>query len=884
MKFLSVCSGIEAASVAWQPLGWKAVAFSEIEPFPCSLLKHHYPDTPNLGDMTKYKDWPDDLSIDLLCGGTPCQSFSVAGLRKGLDDPRGNLMLTFGAIAAKYKPKWIMWENVPGVVSSNGGQDFTSFLDMLEELGYICDIEILDAQYFGVAQRRRRVFVCGQHRDDLLSQKTDSSALTITQCLQEILQTILTEGCSKLGNAPGSSALPMHSRDGATRRMRLFGLDGESECWPMLRENLIAAFQRYQQEQKQSAAPLGEPEKEPMPGGQLTASSAESLFTLTEQSLKSALDEAFEVMRLFTTLTPTSPITQAQIYTCSRAALLIAKLTLLLNQSSPAFWNSALSSLTVIEEYTNYARSTNSDLFGDVERVQAWSDFIEQAEHTNDALLDIGIECAGEIFPLPACLQGHPAPRRQAGKGAAAGTVRSTDGGSDVDHGCAGHLVSGTLTVGGKGSGSATQQDAEAGMLVTTHTLRGEGFDASEDVTGRGTPLVPVCAEVGMTLTSGGNGARGRMDPVNTDLVVIPHVPCIAFPERMSGTQCASTENLAPSMGAANPTAVAFNMHKSGNAASSLGVSEDRTDCLRAFEKSPFAVQPAAGMQVRRLTPEECEALQGFPEVKKNVKIRVCFDHQNPSVPAETQCPKSPNNARSAGRAESLQSASVVAPNSRKSHQTGIGPVAVNVRIDLGRMHLQLHSAGKLLLSASLAESQSRYPLFTQLGNIAQELAKVLASLERTATAGRAASHPHINPSLAQPNGSPFVELSGQEIDAFANDAETFTAKASAFTKSITSQAGQSSLSCSETLETLCCFATAAISSCIQEKTNWASSYEISVEVAQGYTAVPHRGKPAADGPRYKSLGNSWAVPNVRWIGQRIDAVSQIIESQKKAA
>lgn len=161
MRFLSVCSGIEAASGAWNPIGWKAVAFSEIEAFPCAVLAHHYPDTPNLGDMTKYKDWPDDLSIDLLCGGTPCQSFSVAGLRKGLDDPRGNLMLTFGAIAAKYRPQWLVWENVPGVLSSNGGRDFGSFLGMLGQLGYGFAYRVLDAQYFGVAQRRRRVFVVG---------------------------------------------------------------------------------------------------------------------------------------------------------------------------------------------------------------------------------------------------------------------------------------------------------------------------------------------------------------------------------------------------------------------------------------------------------------------------------------------------------------------------------------------------------------------------------------------------------------------------------------------------------------------------------------------------------------------------------------------------
>lgn len=160
MRFLSVCSGIEAASVAWHPLGWEPVAFSEIEPFPCAVLTHHYPNTPNCGDMTKFKDWP-DATVDLLCGGTPCQSFSVAGLRKGLDDPRGNLMLTFGAIASKYRPRWLVWENVPGVLSSNGGRDFGTFLGMLGQLGYGFAYRVLDAQYFGVAQRRRRVFVVG---------------------------------------------------------------------------------------------------------------------------------------------------------------------------------------------------------------------------------------------------------------------------------------------------------------------------------------------------------------------------------------------------------------------------------------------------------------------------------------------------------------------------------------------------------------------------------------------------------------------------------------------------------------------------------------------------------------------------------------------------
>jgi DNA (cytosine-5)-methyltransferase 1 len=160
VRYGSVCSGIEAATTAWHSLGWKPAWFSEIEPFPSAVLKHHYPTVPNYGDMTKFEGWPNE-PIDLLVGGTPCQSFSVAGLRKGLADPRGNLMLTYLAIAQRHRPRWLVWENVPGVLSSNGGRDFGTFLGALGELGYGFAYRVLDAQWFGVAQRRRRVFVVG---------------------------------------------------------------------------------------------------------------------------------------------------------------------------------------------------------------------------------------------------------------------------------------------------------------------------------------------------------------------------------------------------------------------------------------------------------------------------------------------------------------------------------------------------------------------------------------------------------------------------------------------------------------------------------------------------------------------------------------------------
>ena len=196
MRYLSVCSGIEAVSVAWHPLGWQPAMFAEIDPFCCWLLHSRYRasrpihmpsphDAPtrkevkqraaairnvvalpadgavvNAGDFTKIG--ADDVgTIDLLAGGTPCQSFSVAGKRAGLDDPRGNLTIEFARLAGRLRPLWLVWENVPGVLSIDDGRTFGAFLGMLVELGYGVAYRVLNAQHFGVPQRRRRVFVVG---------------------------------------------------------------------------------------------------------------------------------------------------------------------------------------------------------------------------------------------------------------------------------------------------------------------------------------------------------------------------------------------------------------------------------------------------------------------------------------------------------------------------------------------------------------------------------------------------------------------------------------------------------------------------------------------------------------------------------------------------
>jgi DNA (cytosine-5)-methyltransferase 1 len=361
MIFGSVCSGIEAASVAWHPLGWRAAFLSDIEAFPRAVLAHHYPDVPLRGDFTQIQAGEHE-PIGLLVGGTPCQSFSVAGLRGGMDDDRGNLALEFLRLADRLRPQWLVWENVPGVLSSNGGRDFGSILGGMGELGYGVAYRVLDAQFFGVAQRRRRVFVVGYLGD-----------------------------------------------------------------W------------------RRAAAVLFERD----------------------------------------------------------------------------------------------------------------------------------------------CLSGNPSPRRKAREGASGsvGVGASGDGLSTFS----GHVPEISPALKARDyKGPSSDGDGDGAPLIA-HTLKGEGFDASEDGTGRGTPIVPVAFQPG-------NLRQGAGAP-----------PSEAVFPTLKSDHGRGLSDQHPHV------AVAFNMHKSGNEVSSLGVSEDRTDCLRAFEKSPFAImQPASS--VRRLTPRECERLQGFPD------------------------------------------------------------------------------------------------------------------------------------------------------------------------------------------------------------------------------------------------------------------------------
>jgi len=274
--------------------------------------------------------------------------------------------------------------------------------------------------------------------------------------------------------------------------------------------------------------------------------------------------------------------------------------------------------------------------------------------------------------------------------------------------------------------------------------------------------------------------------------------------------------------------------------------------------KSPQgAVQESVGtvlqaMQVRRLTPVECERLQGFPDIKKNYTIQVCRE------------------AEKTVNAPSAEQSSAAPSHDQSKH------AVVHVQINLERQEVRLLSPERLSLCASTAASQNSSRRLMQGADIAHLVALMTPHLDRLTGVGKAASQASTTGFSLHQSGSRSVQLSGQEIDALASDADKFTKTVSDCLKSITSEAGQSSQNYEQSVQTLCCCVVAAINSFIPAGTFPEISFVLSIETSIGYTAIPWRKKPASecpDGPRYKALGNSWAVPVARWIGERINKV-----------
>jgi len=268
LKYLSICSGIEAATVAWHGFGWEPIAFSEIDKFPSAVLTAHYPDVPNLGDMTAYTEWPEEMlgEVDILVGGTPCQAFSVAGKRESLGDDRGNLSLVFCNLYHRINeirrangrpPAIVVWENVPGVLSTkdNAFGCFISGIMGLDEAiepekgkwhkagffsgeAFRVGYRVLDAQYFGVAQRRRRVFLVAVPRELIESLGERACPSEILSLRESMLGDPPTRGAAWQGFARATEASLTSSGRGVERPGESRGQDDVVVSCPAMARTL----------------------------------------------------------------------------------------------------------------------------------------------------------------------------------------------------------------------------------------------------------------------------------------------------------------------------------------------------------------------------------------------------------------------------------------------------------------------------------------------------------------------------------------------------------------------------------------------------------------------------------------------------------------------
>jgi DNA-cytosine methyltransferase len=893
VKYLSVFSGIEAATMAWHGLGWEPVGFAEIDPFPAAVLEHHYPDIPNYGDVTKYKEWDiEPGSIDILVGGSPCQAFSIAGLRKGLDDPRGNLMLTYGAIAGHFKPRWIVWENVPGVLSTNNGDDFRSFLDMLEELGYVCDIEILDAQWHGLAQRRRRVFVCGIQAKHILKLTTNTSLKTIMQFLSELSQKILAVANHQYNEGPEDLEYIEKLNNGIRRRMKLFGLLSEKSSLKTLLKNLDVAVGSLLADQKNLDLVIGGKVADFMRADLLMDLQMESQSTHIVEWLKNLLEESLKVAKSYITSTQTRKITESEIYTFSKLVLLIGRLIYLLKDTSLNLWSAALSNLTAMKEYTNYARQTSSELFGDMERNEYWVNFIGEAQQTIDSYSDIRVSNFGEVFSITESLRGDSPPSRKAGKGIT-------------------HDIAPSLTASGRGTERTGDTRGQDAVVAVAHTLRGEGFDASEDGTGRGTPLIAQPYEVGNWPAEVGSclnanfgekqGLENQHINQGAPLFTLSPIPITDKATRHSGKSGKGSGN---GLGIREPgdpvpqpytvgNCLTQRMHKGINST----LNEGQTSVISSY--APSEVGPSMGAsgppysrtgnervetealaitshKVRRLTPRECERLQGFPDVENYDIIHLWSENQKKSVNVETQSLKRPKCAGNVEKTGLSEYAQYVAQSLDTKHQQIKKPVALNVRINLEGKMLEILSQKKSRLNVNTVVKQDSYRHHIPIENFALLNAIILIMSEKITQIGKAASLDNRYLFTHQKNGKKCVHLSGQEISENAKNVEKFIAEQIKSTKYTTSRDGLIHQNQEWIKKIWFSFVINVISGFIPEKIQKESFFTIKISIRQGYTQIPWRGKDpenCPDGPRYKALGNSMAVNVMQWIGQRIQNV-----------
>lgn len=656
MKYLSLCSGIEAATVAWHKLGWKAFGFSEIEAFPSAVLKHHWPEVPNLGDMTKFADWQNLHEVDLLVGGTPCQSWSNAGLKKGKNDPRGQLTFCFLEIIGLVQPKWVVWENVPGILSDKSGA-FVEFLDEILRLGYYLNCDILDAQFFLLPQRRRRIFLACQRADILMRQKTNTSATIGATMFAGILHDILDAHLAEFAKERVNSGVKCESvAAGLPRKTKPFAAHGE-ELLNLWLTNCAEAWLSVANEPRYSESEVGDgtnTETDSKTNGATwsldsylgrTDQTAGELFLNTSESLKKCLADLFVKANAYTTSTESRVITDLPISLYVNLLLIIENFTRHSATSCPHSLKAESLILTTIQKAITYARQSNRKILPDAPIYGFWADFTRQAERHCSPFASSGINHFCKVLPISKSVRRDIAPSRETGQaatgdtgtgftpssfgayGEGVGTLRSSGG--DLGGGSETLAVCNKQRIGEYGEGDIASTVAD-GEIARSLTARHDSSPCAD----RGQNMVAI--QGALINRKPENGPQGSGHDESGVMYTLTKTDVHAVAYGFNGDQSAKTRSMgereeqAPTLRSDGPahvaTAFAFDGYDQTLFDTSQTIRSDKSD-------GDHVGMVQSNFQVRRLSTVECHRLQGFHDDHCKIPRR--------GKPAE-ECPDSP--------------------------------------------------------------------------------------------------------------------------------------------------------------------------------------------------------------------------------------------------
>ena len=559
----SVCSGVGGFELGLHRADprFDVQWMCEYVPQRQKVLRRHWPNVPVYPDIAGLSA-ENVAPIDMLVGGTPCQDLSVAGKRKGFEGERSGLFHHYIRLLEELQPRWAIWENVPGLLSSDDGRDFPLAMDAFQSAGYVPEANILNSQDFGVPQRRKRVFVVCLNASLGRKRKTPHSLAMLTQVIIELLLLLLDGPGEPASTAPnGLASISPGSVDGLRRRMTLFDAT-TPRGWLQLLDDWAAILQPSVIEPTGISGSPSDPNAQGMSIG---------------RSLPETWADLFQTAHTSITSMATTTTTEEQTFSCAETLLIIAESIIPSLACSPSSWNEASSGLTATEGVISYARQAASSLFGDMERVPLWLELAERAEDANLALLGAGGAMRREVLPVAASGEGDPAAGGKARAGAPRG-ARSKPKSAGAVGTPGGPTQALTSRFGNSGP---DLPDAEAGWLVsdepdvapalTSRYQKGVPSDGDDAVVIEGAP------DIAAPLTRGSATGEGVSEPGRRQE---DDVNLVAF----DGTQrdAQPLNDLSPSLrvgkGAAAPS---------------------------AFEQ---------GSQVRRLTPTECERLQGFPD------------------------------------------------------------------------------------------------------------------------------------------------------------------------------------------------------------------------------------------------------------------------------